>query len=157
MPVPVLLALSGAAAVALTGGAPAGATAGRDTAGHIQPTDLGRTTGNIHTTAIGCGKGNGAGSNSHGQDCLEVTASGFLHGEPVLVREFRRPGWQLTRRADSRGEVNYRLTPAAGRIPKDDVLTFVGLGASAPAGTAGTVQVSVPRIAVYRFGAGTGS
>lgn len=109
----------------------------------------------IRTTATGCGKGTGGSSNPHGQRCVEVTASGFLGGELVLIHEFRRPGWQLTVRADGFGRVGYRLSPAAASTSKADVLTFVGLGAASAAGTSGTVQVSVPRTAIYRFGAGS--
>ena len=163
MPLPALLALSGAAlaGVAFTAlsGSSAGAIAGFDataSAGVAHPAaDSGDA--NIRTVAAACRKGSGASSNPHGQDCVEVTASGFLGGEPVLVREFRRPGWQLTLQADGRGQVSYRLTPAAGHRAKDDVLTFVGLGASSPAATAGTVQLSVPRTAIYRFGGRSGS
>jgi hypothetical protein len=148
VPVGRLLALTVTALVAMTGSSLANDTAARQRSGTSQPAgDAG-----IRTTATGCGRGSGAQPNPHGQPCVAVTASGFLGGELVLVREYRRPGWQLTLRADGRGQVAYRLTPSAAHTPKGDVLTFVGLGASSPAGTAGTVQVSVPRIAVYRFG-----
>lgn len=89
--------------------------------------------------------------------CVEITAAGFLSGELVLVREFRRPGWQLTVRADTLGRVGYRLPPSATHLAQADVLTFVGLGAASPAGTSGTVSVSVPRTAIYRFGPAAGS
>lgn len=147
VPVRGLLALSATVLVATPGSSLASETAVHQRAdGYRMAADAG-----VRTTATVCGKGN-AGANQSGRPCVEVTASGFLGGEPVLVREYRRPGWQLTVWADSLGQVHYRLTPSAVHPSKDDVLTFVGLGASTAAGTGGTVQVSVPRIAVYRFG-----
>lgn len=78
-----------------------------------------------------------------------MLAWGFLPGELVRVREFARPGWQQLARADQRGRLLMSFT--AGHRSGKDVLTFVGQGANSPGRTAGTVSVSVPRIAVYRF------
>jgi hypothetical protein len=64
---------------------------------------------------------------------------------------------QLTVRADDLGRVGYWLPPSAGNHPKADVLTFVGLGTPSAAGTSATLQVSVPRVAIYRFGPDAGS
>jgi len=149
MPIRRLLALSAAVLVATPGSSLASqAGALQHAEGDASAVDAG-----IRTSATGCGKGEG--SNSHDDPCVEVTASGFLAGELVLVREYRRPGWQLTIRADGHGQVSYRLRPSATHTAKYDVLTFVGLSASSAAGTSGTVQVSVPRIAIYRFASGT--
>lgn len=93
----------------------------------------------LHASAVSC-------SESEHRQCLAVTATGFLAGERVLTRELRRPSWQQVLMADRRGVVRYWFVPQ----PPSDVLTFVGQGRPVKPTSAGTVAVSVPRIAVYR-------
>lgn len=101
-----------------------------------------------HTQLVGSGQ-NATGvscSKSQHQQCIAVTATGFVAGERVLTRELRRPGWQQLLVADGRGMVRFRFVPQ----PHSDVLTFVGQGRPTRPGGLGNLAVSVPRIAIYR-------
>jgi hypothetical protein len=104
----------------------------------------------LHASAVQCSD---AGSGPHRREsCLAVTAVGFAAGEPVRVREYLQPSWQRLVHADQHGRVRLRFQPPDGNPGRHDVLTFVGLGApTGGAGVGGTVSVTVPRIAVYRF------
>lgn len=130
-----VLAGSAAAVLALLPGSPA-AAASHQPPSHRPSHSIGS---GLRASGIGC-------SDSVQRQCVAVTATGFLAGEQVLIRQLRRPAWQQLLVADRRGVVRYRFVPR----PPSDVLTFVGQGQPArPAGT-GNVAVTVPRIAVYR-------
>ena len=86
--------------VALTGGAPARAVAGPGVDHRPAPpprpeqSTRGRREGSVPSPLPA--ERAAVPLNPDGQGCVQVLAAGFLGGEPVLVREFRRPGWQVS-------------------------------------------------------------
>ena len=82
-------------AVLLLALGPAAADAATHTAG--QPAVVAEA--NQHAVAESCG-----------QNCLIVTADGFVPAETVRIRQLRRPGWQRVLRSDRAGRLVVRVT-----------------------------------------------
>lgn len=104
----------------------------------------------FHTSALACAGGQLHGPLHSGQ-CVLLTATGFLPGQRIIVREYRQPGWRQDRVADDRGSLAIRFLVPPTANATADALTFVGIELFHPKSGSGSVAVTVPHAAAYRF------